>query len=87
MQYTVEVYKKDSRCKSGERRFDTFDYAADSLEQLTAAVERKYPAPKFRTAIHKTFVTRRNAMTGAEFQERYDTPYYCSPSSDAYWSM
>jgi len=26
-------------------------------------------------------------MTGAEFQERYDTPYYCSPSSETYYSM
>jgi hypothetical protein len=25
-------------------------------------------------------------MGGAEFQERYDTPYYCSPSSETYWS-
>jgi hypothetical protein len=26
-------------------------------------------------------------MGGAEFKERYDTPYYCSPSSESYWSM
>jgi hypothetical protein len=26
-------------------------------------------------------------MGGAEFKERYDTPYYCSPSSETYWSM
>jgi hypothetical protein len=30
-------------------------------------------------------VTRKNALTGAEFQERADTPYYCSPSSETYW--
>jgi hypothetical protein len=30
-------------------------------------------------------VTRKNAMTGAEFQERADTPYFCSPSSETYW--
>lgn len=86
MEYTVKVFKKDSRCKTGERQFDSFDYFADSQEQLAAAVERKYPAAKFRTEIHKTWVTRRNAMTGQEFVERFDTPYYCSPSSDTYWS-
>lgn len=32
-------------------------------------------------------VTKRNIMTGAEFQERVNTPYYCSPSSETYWSM
>jgi hypothetical protein len=31
-------------------------------------------------------VTRRNIMSGKEFQERADTPYYCSPSSETYWS-
>jgi hypothetical protein len=31
-------------------------------------------------------VTRVNIMSGAEFQERADTPYYCSPSSETYWS-
>ena len=31
-------------------------------------------------------VTRKNFMTGKEFQERADTPYYCSPSSETYWS-
>lgn len=30
-------------------------------------------------------VTRVNLMTGKEFQERADTPYYCSPSSETYW--
>jgi hypothetical protein len=31
-------------------------------------------------------VTRKCARTGAEFQERADTPYYCSPSSETYWA-
>jgi len=46
-----------------------------------------YPAPKWRTEIHQTMVTSRNMMNGKEFKERYDTPYYCSPSSETYWSM
>jgi len=33
-------------------------------------------------------VTKRSAMAPyKEFEERYDTPYYCSPSSETYWSM
>jgi preprotein translocase subunit SecY len=32
-------------------------------------------------------LVRTNAMSGKTFQERYDTPYYCSPSSESYWSM
>lgn len=32
-------------------------------------------------------VTRRNLMTGQEYQEPEDTPGYLSPASEAYWSM
>jgi len=32
-------------------------------------------------------VTRTNLMSGAEFQEDVNTPYFCSPSSETYWSM
>lgn len=38
----------------------------------------KYVKPK---------VERVNLMTGKTFLEDYDTPYYCSPSSETYWSM
>jgi hypothetical protein len=41
----------------------------------------------FRYEIHETWVKRINMMGGAEYTERYDTPRYCSPSSEAYWSM
>ena len=32
-------------------------------------------------------VERTNARFGTTFLEEPDTPYYCSPSSEAYWSM
>lgn len=32
-------------------------------------------------------VERTNLMTGKKFQEDVNTPYYCSPSSETYWSM
>ena len=32
-------------------------------------------------------VKRVNLMTGAEYMESVNTPIYCSPSSDSYWSM
>ena len=41
----------------------------------------------FGVYVYETYVTRKNLMGGREFQERYDTPYYCSPSSEYYWSM
>jgi hypothetical protein len=32
-------------------------------------------------------VERTNLLSGKTFMERRDTPSYCSPSSEAYWSM
>jgi hypothetical protein len=32
-------------------------------------------------------VTRTNLLSGKEFQEASNTPGFCSPSSEAYWSM
>jgi hypothetical protein len=36
---------------------------------------------------HETWVTKRNMMTGKTYKERYDTPYFCSPASETFWSM
>jgi hypothetical protein len=86
--YTVEVYKTDKRTKAGERLVLKKDYNTDNLSMLEHTVKNTWlKRDGFRYEIHETFVTRRNMMSGKEFQERYDTPYYCSPSSESYWSM
>ena len=85
---TVEVYKQDRRVKSGERLDCKVDHTTADRAAVTAVYAAKYPASKgYRFEIHETFVTRKNMMGGAEYQERYDTPRHCSPSSEAYWSM
>ena len=86
--YTVEIYKQDKRVKSGERLVSKQDYATDNLSMLEHTVKHSIkPSKGERYEIHETYVTKRNMMSGQEFQERYDTPYYCSPSSETYWSM
>ena len=32
-------------------------------------------------------VTRKNLMSGKEFQEDVNTPNFCSPASESFWSM
>ena len=84
MEYTVEIYRLDRRTKEGRRLVRKVDLTDVTLDQ----VERMYPVqPKYVREIHETYVTKRNLMGGAEFKERYDTPYYCSPASESYWSM
>lgn len=84
MEYTVEVYKLDRRCKDGKRLSLKQDYEDVTLAQI----EQMYPVRKgYVRFIHETYVLRTNLMGGAEYRERYDTPRCCSPSSEAYWSM
>jgi hypothetical protein len=86
--YTVEIYKQDKRTKAGERLYAKTDYDTDNLSMLEHTVKHTWRASQgFRYAIHETYVTKTNLMGGAEFKERYDTPYYCSPASESYWSM
>ena len=86
--YTVEVYKADARKRGGKRLFSKYDHQVSSKVLLVRAMQLTYPESEGYTfSIHETFVTRRNIMTGKDFTERYDTPGYCSPSSEAYWSM
>lgn len=84
MDYTVELYRLDRRCKEGKKLALKVDLENVTLDQ----VERMYPVrPGYVREIHETYVTRKNMMSGAEYQERYDTPWFCSPSSETYWSM
>ena len=86
--YTVEVYKQDKRTKTGERLVLKQDYNTTDKSMLEHTVKHTWRASQgYRYEIHQTYVTRKNLMGGAEFKERYDTPYYCSPSSESYWSM
>jgi len=86
--YTVEIYKKDARTKSGERLVSKTDYEVTEASMLEHTVKHTYLASQgYRYEIHETFVTKTNLMGGKEFTERYDTPHFCSPSSESYWSM
>jgi hypothetical protein len=93
--YTFEIYKADKRIKKDERygrnkaglRFvEVKDFAPLTRSHVEALAE-DFRKEGVVVHVYETFVTRKNMMSGKEYQERYDTPYYCSPSSESYWSM
>ena len=93
-EYTIEIYKADKRIKRDERygknkvglRFvEVLDYAP-STSDFIQQIAQDFREAGFVAEVFKTYVTRTSAMNGQEFKERYDTPYYCSPSSETYWS-
>lgn len=87
--WTLEIYAPDRRCKTGERFLGKYDYTARDEQWMREEVqELKHGLYKgCRIELRETWVTRKNLMTGTEFQERYDTPWTCSPASELYWSM
>lgn len=84
--YTVEVYKQDYRYTNKERLVDKKDYIDTTENELASIYAALYNDSKYRFEIHKTYITKKNFITGFTFKERYDTPYFCSASSETYWS-
>ena len=85
-EYTLEIYKSDKRTKEGRRLVAKQDFEPVTKDYIDAVVKSKIKLG-FIVEVFETFVTKNNLIGGKEFQERYDTPYYCSPSSESYWSM
>jgi len=89
--YTLEVYRIDKRTKAGEKLVKKIDYDGYSgnamMDEIKYLHNNEFPRNKYRLDFFETYVTRKNAMTGKEYQERYDTSYFSSPSSETYWSM
>ena len=83
--YTLEIYKKDRRIKAGQRLVEKKDFCPVTQDYIQTVVER-LSGKGITVKLFETFVTKRNIMGGQEFTERYDTPYFCSPASESYWS-
>lgn len=91
MMFTLEIYKMDRRTKEGMRLVGKYDYDRKDKEAMEREISALYPTYRkidgYIFNVVETYVTKQNLMGGKEFTERYDTPYYCSPSSESYWSM
>ena len=88
MDYTVEIYKDDKRVKRGRRFIRKVDVKADNKLEAVASLVKTYPEKNgYHMVAEETWVINKNMMTGKEYKERYDTPSYCSPSSESFWSM
>ena len=71
------------------KRFAWAHHARAHLAKLEVAYPGQYAVADTEhyrdNIVH--MVTRKNLMTGKEYQEPSNTPNYCSPASEAYWSM
>lgn len=93
--YSLELYRADKRIKKDERygrnkaglRFiEVIDFDPVTEDYIGTVVAEKQQQG-FVVKLFETYRVEKNLMSGKEYQERYDTPYFCSPSSETYWSM
>ncbi len=90
--WTMRVYVKDARTKSGERIRNTYTYKGQTAEYMRAEVadltRLLYPAPKYRIEYDPVYCTVKSLMTGQEVQIRTeDRGGPCDPSMERYWTM
>ena len=91
------IYNKATTAIVKERSYSRAHYATETAAK--AAITRfakKGICAKDEVAVAESGyyyeniearVKRTNLMSGKEFTESVNTPYYCSPSSESYWSM
>lgn len=60
--------------------------ACTKLNKVEAGAWKVMSANEFN-AIPVKMVERINMMTGKPYMEAEDTPNFCSPASESYWSM
>ena len=89
--HTMYIYRKDRRCKTGERLVSTTVWqhrdAAEMHREVRELQYQLYPVDRYRIEFVPTMKTVKNLMTGVEVEIPHDTPRACDPSSELYWSM
>lgn len=83
--YTLELYRRDLRTTQGIKLVEKRDFAPvtrDYIDTIVQGLSRQ----GYIVELNETYITRKNFMSGQVYTERYDTPYYCSPSSESYFT-
>jgi hypothetical protein len=90
--WTVTVYKRDRRTKTGERFVNRYPFKGMDRDtvarELLALAQQLYPEKDgWRFEVNPATRTVKNLMTGELVEIPYDTPRSCDPSSELYWTM
>jgi hypothetical protein len=99
-QSTTQILSKEGKRYYQPAAYKTMSAAQAALTRMQKKWVQQnqdaYKGPLFTAAIAEAeyykkniekFVTRKNLMTGATYEESVNTPNYMSPASEAYWSM
>lgn len=85
------VYQWETGKVVSKRAFKSKEKAEVRAAELAAANEGTFKVCTESDAVARVhdvrMVERENLMSGKKFVERADTPTYCSPAFESYWSM
>lgn len=73
--YANKVYESEKGAKTACTKLNK----KQNTNDWRVIAESEIPAPKM--------VTRRNMMSGLEYEEAENTPAFLSPACESYWSM
>lgn len=88
------VFNKETTKIVGSKVHKTWKSLGAAKAHLSRMAKMGYNVDEYDIASYSFFldtieqtVVRTNLMSGKQFRESVNTPYYCSPSSETYWSM
>lgn len=90
MSYVIYIIKSTQLVNSRRYKSVAAAKAAITRGERLGLIDRDLVAIEETSKFHSEIegrVRRVNLMTGKEYYEPVNTPRYCSPSSEAYWSM
>ena len=74
-EYTLEIYKTDRRTKEGRRLIAKQEFAPVTNAYIKAVADGKRNLG-FDVEIFETWITKKNLLSGKEYQEKYYTPHF-----------
>ena len=82
-------YKTRAAAKAAITRIDRkmFEKQTDRWHDELPLVNYMVAEKEYYHAKIEKMVERTNMMTGKKYMESINTPAYCSPASESYWSM
>lgn len=91
--WRLEVFKRDLRCKSGERKVNEYRYndwtrtqMAEEARDLRNTIYRAEQG--WRLEFSESWVTVKNLLSGADVSIRAeDQGTVCDPSQERFWTM
>ena len=95
--WTMRIYVRDRRYKTGERVINTYSYKGKHEQWMHEEVRDLmgcgdwtgiFPAPKYRIEVDPVYCTVKSLMTGADVQIRYEDRVSAQdPSQERYWTL